>query len=271
MSFEFDDPTAGKKKKKKASKKIKAGRDVKIKKKKSKKAGRDIIGKKSNVINIKNVMGGKGGGGSGSGGGGASGASGAQGNQGMQGIQGMQGPPGATVLQPSPAPHMPQYFAQPVYQNESTPGFDMSSRSSSRHTYVYDPEEAAFPTGPSSDSEFSSVSQRRPPKTKTKKKKEASAAASDLSMRTPSIPSSTASSNVSFQQQINADDRAKAARRKGLVVSIDDESIIIPKNVKIKKQIRGSGSAVSIQKNGLLYCRSPGLYFRSPGQKQRQL
>ena len=134
MSFEFDDPTAGKKKKKKGSKKIKAGRDVKIKKKKSKKAGRDIIGKKSNVINIKNVMGGKGGGGSGSGGGGASGASGAQGAQGAQGIQ---GPAGPTVFQPSPAPHIPQgTYAAPVYQNDNTPGFDMSSRASSQQPYV---------------------------------------------------------------------------------------------------------------------------------------
>ena len=133
MSFEFDDPTAGKKKKK-GSKKIKAGRDVKIKKKKSKKAGRDIIGKKSNVINIKNVMGGKGGGGSGSGGGGASGASGAQGAQGAQGIQ---GPAGPTVFQPSPAPHIPQgTYAAPVYQNDNTPGFDMSSRASSQQPYV---------------------------------------------------------------------------------------------------------------------------------------
>ena len=134
MSFEFDDPTSGKKKKKKGSKKIKAWRDVKIKKKKSKKAGRDIIGRKSNVINIKNVMGGKGGGGSGSGGGGASGASGAQGAQGAQGIQ---GPAGPTVFQPSPAPHIPQgTYAAPVYQNDNTPGFDMSSRASSEQSYV---------------------------------------------------------------------------------------------------------------------------------------
>ena len=129
-----ENAVAGKKKKKK-KKSIKAGRDVNIKKKKKTKAGRDIVGKRANVINIKNVVGGKGGGASGGGGGGAAGPAGPAGPAGAPGVVSAAPP----MYHPSPAPHIPPYYAPPVYQNEHTPGFDMSSRASSVRPPFYIP------------------------------------------------------------------------------------------------------------------------------------